>query len=311
MATATNTNTDTDLRNKELEAERTRQLLELSREMRREEDQMLQTVNRITAPTMPSPRAQPPVVSRGLPSEGKIYMGRNISPEQFAALPAGIRVTPPRPAPLSPEQQVAMQRRIAQGTELARHPETRTVDPAMMRFEAQQRMRRAIEGGMPVREAMMTYGLDLFGGKGAPTFNQLENIRLGEERNRLARERQASLEQYRASMPIRPISKLTPDEDRQLQSARILRTTLLRDLNDPMKIPARTQIQSALDTAQKTIDILEGKAGLASSRIDLPRRGEPGSSRDNPIIPRTRKEAQEVPSGKWFRDPKGNVIQRK
>lgn len=132
-----------------------------------------------------TPPAAPPVP----PPQPKIYMGPNITPQQFQALPTGVTNRLGPPPVLSPQQQMALQSRLARGTgyeppqaTLARlragdrpgvrtlsvMPETRPevmadASRAQMQFEATQGMRRAIANGMPYEEAFRQFAPAIFG----------------------------------------------------------------------------------------------------------------------------------------------------
>lgn len=134
-----------------------------------------------------APMVAPPTTGTTPMPQGKIYMGPTISPEAFAAMPQGTRIAPPLPAPLSPEAQTALQRRLALGTggesnaaaferlRMADRPGVRTIgvqsagpsltsaDPMMQRFAMQEQVKRAVAGGMPFEQAFALYAPGMLG----------------------------------------------------------------------------------------------------------------------------------------------------
>lgn len=67
------------------------------------------------------------------------------------------------------------------------------------------------------------------------------------------------------------------------------------------KIVSLRESGSGASMAQAIIDAAKnGGDGGAS--------GKPGSSRDNPVIPKSREEAEKLPKGTWFKDPSGAIL---
>lgn len=265
------------------------------------------------AAPLPPPAPRIPVAN---PPLGKIYMGPRISQEEFEALPMGARVMPPPPV-LSEEQQAAMQRRLVEGTRPKYDTRLTDIDPTMRRFAAQDQINRAVAKGMTMRDAMNLYGQDLFGPRGGMTQNQMETSRLKEMGIDIARERNREFERtnkakediMRARATVR---QLTPEQMKQLDDARSRRRMLMAELADPQKIMSRRQIAASLAAANQTIANLERAGGLepeAPAVVAPP--PPPGSTRDNPIEPKSKAEASKLPTGTWIRDPKGNVILKK
>lgn len=102
-----------------------------------------------------------------VPEPGKIWMGGNISQDQFNRLPEGARITPPAPVLQQPRGLLDIAResdRPGVTTTSVRpwQPSVTSAEPTERRFAANEQIQRAIAQGTPANEAIAMYGQGLF-----------------------------------------------------------------------------------------------------------------------------------------------------
>lgn len=117
-------------------------------------------------------------------SSGRMYMGPSMTPEQETAfraspsLPSQILVPPP-----TQESSAGAAARVAAMTApptisaAAGAPSPTSIYPEMRQFYAQQQIRKAVESGVPINQAMQLYGQEFFA-RSAKPITPIEQARL-------------------------------------------------------------------------------------------------------------------------------------
>lgn len=176
-------------------------------------------------------------------NQGRIYIGPPISEGQFNQLPTGARITPPPPV-LSPDEQMAAQRRIAPesdaavlarlqaadlpgrttlGVQSERDPETLAAAAgAQRKFEAERTYRWMVANGATPADALAQSGVGLFGTTAAKPMTAYESAQIAERQAALKQREDEAARRYAVKPPLLkddPAYKANLAEDARIQTA--------------------------------------------------------------------------------------------
>jgi hypothetical protein len=239
-----------------------------------------------TTPNAPPYNLAAPSPAPVVPPQGKIYMGPNISRDQFDKLPEGARVMPPE-RPMAPYQSPLERAQAVDrpGTRTisvdSMPPSLTSIDPIMQKFGAIQAYNQAIQNGAPRETAAAQFLPDMFTAmqKKAMTANQ--EATLAVKREGLAQtkdlsaktlaEREASRKQAKDLAEKKMAgerSKMSEFDSKRLTEAyRLLNDSLTGSANALQETSA-AKFDANAKAAQSTIDeIIKKYAGEETTKV--------------------------------------------
>lgn len=192
------------------------------------------------------------------PPSGRMWMGGNISQDQFNQLPQGARIAPPAPPMQPPRGLLDIYREGDQpgSRTISVRPWTPSItsaDPTERRFSANEQIQRAVGHGMPKAEAIAMYGQGLFAPSSIPKPNQITPINLGRGGVATFDKTSGAFNMVREPAAY-TTPELSPIEGKQLAAAYAEVSRIKRAMSDPFLNQNIEQLHKEMDSATKVIE---------------------------------------------------------